>query len=123
MLIDTPHDRRALRRFLAGELTEAQIRAGWGGAQLGTLLDAEHSQPSEDPGPGHWDQSLDLRTEAAPLTGTFTWGGSTFIIRNHATSTCPSGPCGSRVSVHRQPRSLVTHVLGHLAVCTPAPHR
>lgn len=119
MILDTPHDRRTLRALLDGALTEAQARVR--APSLASLLDAEIASPTPDPGPGHWDTHLDLRTESALGGGSLLWAGVRLTVRDHATSTCPSGPCGSRLSAHVRravPAARVVDIGGGTAVGT-----
>lgn len=60
----------------------------------------------EDPGPGYWDINVDFRTETVTpaerrQSQTFVWRGRTFRVRTGAPSHCPSGPCGTEVTLHR----------------------
>jgi hypothetical protein len=55
-----------------------------------------------DPGPGFWDENLDFRTDITSRPGgVVSARGRKFRVRTDATGRCPSGPCGSRKTVHR----------------------
>ena len=63
-------------------------------------------QIESDPRAGYWDTHLDCRTEKVTPAErrqslTFAWRGMTFRVRTDAPSSCPSGPCGNRVTLHR----------------------